>query len=306
MSKFKIFILFFIITITNVGCNFFPKEATTYGKNRIGVDETLQPALKPAFYMFKTTYQKADLQVDYLPEVNIIREMYRDSIELLVLSRKLNDEENALMKERQITPRYTPIARDGLVILLNKSNPDKLLSYEQILDIFSGKITNWSQVSKKNGNGKIQLIFDNDNSSTATYFLDQLNMKTLPEGAAAAKGVEDIIDKVSKVKGGIGVVGLAWVGNLNEAEDNKVKNLVNIAYVRPKGSTKDEYFTPDQMNISDSLYPLSRTIYVVDCSGRSSLGTGFASFMFTEQGQRIILKTGILPYFVPARTINLK
>jgi phosphate transport system substrate-binding protein len=78
-------------------------------------------------------------------------------------------------------------------------------------------------------------------------------------------------------------------------------------YVRPKGSTKDEYYKADQMNLSDSLYPFIRPVNIIDCSGKAStLGTGFASFCYNEQGQRIISKTGILPYFPPERKINLK
>jgi phosphate transport system substrate-binding protein len=39
---------------------------------------------------------------------------------------------------------------------------------------------------------------------------------------------------------------------------------------------------------------------------RAGLGTGFTSFVSSDKGQRIILKTGILPYVEPARIVNVK
>jgi phosphate transport system substrate-binding protein len=132
--------------------------------------------------------------------------------------------------------------------------------------------------------------------------------KSLPVNSYAAKnGNMEVIQQVSQSKSAMGMVGLAWLGELSNSDWNKLNKQVRIAYIRPKGSTKDEYYKADLMNLSDSLYPFIRPVNIIDCSGNtSSLGTGFATFCFNEQGQRIMLKTGILPYHMPAREINLK
>ncbi len=302
--KYLIFSIFTSLLL--VSCDFLPKEDTTYGKNRIGIDATLQPALEPAFFMFHETYRNAELTPWYKPEVELIKDLVNDSLKLLILGRKLDTMEQRYVNGKDITPRYTPIARDALAIILNKNNRDKLLSYENVMGVFNGTIQKWSQISANNPLGDVQLIFDSPNSSTATYFMRTLGINRLPMKAAAAKSVDDVIDKVSKIPNAIGVVGLAWVGNMTDKDLNEVNKKVNIAYIRPKGSTKDEYYSPDQMNIYDSLYPFSRTIYIVECTGTTTLGTGLASFIYAEQGQRLMLKTGILPYWVPPRTINIK
>jgi phosphate transport system substrate-binding protein len=46
-----------------------------------------------------------------------------------------------------------------------------------------------------------------------------------------------------------------------------------------------------------------RSLYVVNCTGREGLGTGFEYFIEGERGQRIILRSGLLPVLIPHRDI---
>jgi phosphate transport system substrate-binding protein len=268
----------------------------------------LQPAIEAELYMFHQTYKYADLKAIYQPEVDIIKQLVSDSFDIVVLARELNESEKAFFSEKKITPRVTCIAKDGIAIIVNKSNPDSLMSYEDVVRIFEGTATNWTQVSKNNTCGGINLLFDAPNSSTATYFMSLTGKNALPPNSFAAQaGNMEVIERVSKVKSAMGMVGLAWLGDLKNEDWNRINKQVSIVYVRPKGSTKDEYYKADQMNLSDSLYPFIRPVNVIDCSGKAStLGTGFASFCYNEQGQRIMSKTGILPFFPPERKINLK
>ncbi|MFZ4544213.1 MAG: PstS family phosphate ABC transporter substrate-binding protein, partial [Saprospiraceae bacterium] len=307
MKKNKFLLLVVPALIIGVGsaCKFFPEENTTYGKSKIGIDATLQPAIEAELYMFEQTYKNAKFTATYAPELDIVKQFINDSFEIVVLARPLNQAENDYFKSRKIVPRVTTIAKDGIAIILNQANPDSLLSYEDVIKIFDGAATKWSQISKKNELGEINLLFDAPNSSTATYFLSLINKSQLPVNSFAAQnGNMEVIEKVSKNRSAIGVVGLAWLGELNNKEWNTLNKQVRIAYIRPKGSTKDEYYKADQMNLSDSLYPFIRPVNIIECTGGTTLGTGFASFCFNEQGQRIISKTGILPFTPPQRKIN--
>jgi phosphate transport system substrate-binding protein len=307
MKKIILNTILFNILLTFCACNFIPKENTTYGTNKIGVDATLQPAIEAEMYMFHQTYKNADLKPFFQPEVEIIKQFVADSFETVVLARELNQAEKDFFKSKQIVPRVTKIGKDGIAIILNKSNPDSLLSYEDVIKIFEGTTTNWSQISKSNNLGDINLLFDAPNSSIATYFMQLTGKNTLPQNSFAAKqGNIEVIEKVSQSRSAMGMVGMAWLGELSNEAWNKLNKQVRIAYIRPKGSTKDEYYKADQMNLSDSLYPFIRPVNIIECSGKTTLSTGFASFCFNEQGQRIMMKTGILPYNMPERKINLK
>ena len=62
----------------------------------------------------------------------------------MVTSRKLTTDEEQFLKSKQIIPRTTTIAFDALALIVNNKNKDTLLRYNQIKDIFEGKITNWA------------------------------------------------------------------------------------------------------------------------------------------------------------------
>jgi phosphate transport system substrate-binding protein len=58
--------------------------------------------------------------------------------------------------------------------------------------------------------------------------------------------------------------------------------------------------------MAEGWYPLTREIYVINTEPRVGLATGFAAFLASERGQRIILKSGILPNTQPYRIIEVK
>jgi phosphate transport system substrate-binding protein len=283
-----------------LSCKFYAEESTTYGKNKIGIDITLQPPMAEELRLFHLTYKDAELTPIYKPELDLINEIKNDSLRLFVLGRKLTPEECDFGNGRSFVPRYTTVGIDALAIIENPSNPTKLFTYEEIEKIFKGEITQWSQLDKNNNLKNIQLFFDGNNSSTATYFMDKFGVKKLPKGAAGAEGNLDVIEKISKVPNAIGFIGMSWLSNMTDKELSDVNGKVKLAFIRPKGSTLDQYYQADPMNVSDSLYPFIRPIYVID-AGRTTLGTGLASFIFSDVGQRAMLKTGTLPIQMPTR-----
>jgi phosphate transport system substrate-binding protein len=50
---------------------------------------------------------------------------------------------------------------------------------------------------------------------------------------------------------------------------------------------------------------LARDLYIINCQGFSGLGMGFASFVAGDVGQRIILKSGLLPVRIPTRKFTI-
>jgi phosphate transport system substrate-binding protein len=53
-------------------------------------------------------------------------------------------------------------------------------------------------------------------------------------------------------------------------------------------------------------YPLMRNLYLINCEGGPGPGTGFTSFVAGERGQRIVLKSGLLPDSIPPREVIIR
>jgi phosphate transport system substrate-binding protein len=144
------------------------------------------------------------------------------------------------------------------------------------------------------------LVFDNPNSSSKRYLIDLAGLKSAPEkNIYSFKTNQEVIKYVSENNGMIGVVGLNWL------QQNNV-DTKNIRLLSVKSLKNDAYIYPSQNNIADKSYPLARDLYIINCQGFSGLGMGFASFISGEIGQRIVLKSGLLPYRMPGRNIVIR
>jgi len=53
-------------------------------------------------------------------------------------------------------------------------------------------------------------------------------------------------------------------------------------------------------------YPLVRNIFIILNDPRSSLPSGFTNFLTGDKGQRIILKSGLVPATQPVRIVSIK
>ncbi len=125
---------------------------------------------------------------------------------------------------------FTKIARDGVCIVTNKSNPISTLSKSTVENIFTGQIRDWSQVPGAQISGPIDL-FDRDGASGTQdafqhIFLEE-NTKISPSATAkTSNGLEE--NSVSTDKQAIGFVSFAYTKGVNAVGYNGVAcNLRN-------------------------------------------------------------------------------
>jgi phosphate transport system substrate-binding protein len=84
------------------------------------------------------------------------------------------------------------------------------------------------------------------------------------------------------------------------------KFVDNVNVLSIKSKTDNNFYAPSQNNIAEGKYPLARDLYIINAQGYSGLGMGFGSFVAGDIGQRIILKSGLLPVRVPGRKIYIR
>lgn len=268
-------------------------ETILKGSATIVVDETLQPIIEDQIAVFEGKY-KASIKLDSKSEGEVSRDLLKDSAQIVVLSRPLNDDEIKHFEKRKIKPRVTQIATDAIALIRNKKSNDTLIALKDVLDFMKGK-----SVSAIKG-----IVFDNPNSSTMRLITEMAGLSAIPEkGVFYFKQNEEVVKYVSENDGVIGIVGLNWLYRPTPKIDEYLKN-VNVLNV--KGLDQKKFFAPSQNNIAEGTYPLARDLFIINCQGASGLGMGFASFMAGEIGQRIVLKSGLLPIRMPGRKILIK
>ena len=66
------------------------------------------------------------------------------------------------------------------------------------------------------------------------------------------------------------------------------------------------YYRPQQGFIYDKSYPFVREVYIISRETFAGLGSGFKNWICGEQGQRIVLKSGLVPATMPIRLVQIR
>ena len=290
------YIIFFLAIVFVVSCNQGNKskeeETILKGSASIYVDETLTPIIEEQVAVFENKYE-AKINLISKSESETVNSLFNEKGAIAILSRNLTPEELEIFKQRKINPKITPFGTDAVAFVANRNNQDSLIALKDVISFMQG-----NSVSSIKG-----LVFDNFNSSTVRYLKSLAGIKTIPEkDVFSFKTNDEVIKHVSENDGMIGVVGVNW---LSQPKPDMQKYVDNVNTLSVKGLNGDNYYLPSQNNIAEKKYPLARDLYIINCQGYSGLGMGFASFVGGDIGQRIILKSGLLPVRIPTRKFTI-
>jgi len=274
-----------------------PQETMLAGNITFQVDNTIQPIVEDVLAIFGSVYTKAHITQVNRNESDIINALLRDSASVAILTRELTEGEEAHFLNKKIKPRVTPFAKDALALITSKAATDSVVNLEEVYKVMQGKTSTTVK----------QLVFDNTSSSALSYLMQQAGVKQLPiSGVYSLKSTQEVIKFVHDNAGSIGVIGVNWLVQPPQELGKYVENIkvLGVDNVKVNKGVK-KYYKPSQSNIATGLYPLIRTLYVLNYEGRDGLGTGFANYISSEDGQRIILKSGLLPLAIPPREIEI-
>jgi phosphate transport system substrate-binding protein len=305
-----------------------PKYSDTYntGTIKISADHSFLPLVDYSVAPYSATYPEANLRISATTEDSALRLLCLDSVQLAIASRPLKPTELEAMAKGKATPIYTRIATDAVALIVNNSNPDSLLTTADVERILKGQTKAWSalpailfnkddtkQVAQagKHGTGNIVCVFDNDRSSNLTYMQQQFGIQDqdLKQAQIYATGNNKaVIEYVASHPNALGFVGVGWV--FDSTGQNKWIDQVKVVAVAQSKEKAEplhsyDYYQPYQAYLGDKSYPFRRDINWVYRSGRTGLAMGYAAYMASDKGQRLVLKLGMLPANVPIRMIQM-
>jgi phosphate transport system substrate-binding protein len=176
----------------------------------------------------------------------------------------------------------TPIAWDGIGVLVHLSNFTKEVTKEQVADIFSGKITSWSEV--EGPETKILVIDRPRNQNIRDAFESQLGMTGKITGAAKVIGPDEQV--VRTVVGTIpplsAVAYLSLSQGLSVVSGGVPVRLLPIDKVEPEVPT-----------VKDGRYPLRRPVLLLSKKEPHPLVEAFTQFVLSPAGQQLFVETYI-------------
>jgi phosphate transport system substrate-binding protein len=313
-NKYKFYFLSIVaaVLILTAGCNRSgkqeePEDGPTYGEIKIAVDETFQYIMDTEVSTFMSIYDRAKIHALYRPETEAINLLLQDSVRLVVAGRDLTPEEKKVIEDAEIVPRTIKIAYDAIALIVNPENTDTLISYDNVSKIFTKEISSWKQINPKSKEQDIQLVFDNSGSSSISYFKKLFGTdKFLSKNCFAEKSSEAVIDYVAQNKNALGIIGVGWISDKKDTTCLSFLRKIRVMEVAPADTMPGAgyYYKPFQAYIAQRIYPFWRTIYIISREPRVGLGSGFMSFVASDRGQRMFLKSGIVPATAPVRLVE--
>lgn len=174
--------------------------------------------------------------------------------------------------------------RDGLVFLVNESNPVDNLTTDQIRDIFSGKITNWKEVG---GEDSPIIAIQRNEGAGSQALIKKLVMKDTPmmvppmDYIAASMG--DLMAVVKSYDSSANAIGYSVYYYAHDMEMAKGLKLLKVDGVEPSRET-----------IHDQTYPHLNAYYCViaHSTPKDSPIRILYDWIMSEDGQRLIAKEG--------------
>jgi phosphate transport system substrate-binding protein len=259
-------------------------------------DESFAPILDQELYIFKNDYPEAKPSIVYKPENDVIRFLASDSSRFAFLSRSLDSNELAFLKTRSLPAIVTKFAVDAIAIIVNGASTDTATSVDEVKKMLKGQ----AKTDKS-------IVFDNPGSSLVRYLKELTGQQDFKQkNIYALKSNKEVIEYVSKHPEAIGIISFSWIVDPAADYADAAKNVKVLAIKDESSKTAPtQYFRPSQTTLYLKQYPLLRYLYVINCTGRDGLGSGFEHFIESDKGQRIILRSGLLPIAIPERNIIL-
>ncbi|MCI5635818.1 MAG: phosphate ABC transporter substrate-binding protein [Sarcina ventriculi] len=218
---------------------------------------------------FEANNQGVTIEINQTGSSSGIKDTISGTTEIGMSSRELTNEESKNLKE-------VTIAVDGIGVVVNKNNPVKNLTLEQIKDIFTGKITNWSEVGGEDK--EIVVVSREEGSGTRTAFQEILNYST-----------EDTV-KNAIVNNSTGATKV-----MVEENDNAI-GYMSIGYIDDSiASVNVDGVESTADNVKSGEYKIQRPFLLVYKEGAlSEEGQEFIDFILSDKGQAIVAEENLV------------
>jgi len=210
------------------------------------------------------------------PDVNIViqgggssvgvKSCAEGTVDIGAASRELKPDEPKLVRHL--------LALDGIAVVVHPSNQISGLTKEQVMKIFAGEITNWSQVG--GANEAITVVSREEGSGTRDAFQELIMGKSLiTERAILFPSNGAVKASISTTPLSIGFLSLGYL-------DSSIKTLA-IDGVEP---------TP--ANCKVGKYPVVRPLYFLTKETPTGKVKDFIDFCLSQEGQKIVEEEGYL------------
>ena len=242
----------------------------------------LEIGLRSGF--LKIPYAEAKDMVSHTTTHDSFKRLISGEVDL-IFSVPISAEQQKAADDAGVKLFMEPVAREGFVFVVNANNPVDSLTSDQLRKIYSGEITNWSQVG---GNNEPILPYQrNTDSGSQNYMTVFMGDTPLlePQKEFTAIGMGGLMDAVAVYDNSAGAIGYSVYSYAAQmyANANKVK-FIAVDGVAPSKTT-----------MADESYPLLSCTYLIYTDKSPESAKKFVERALSDEGQTCVLESGYLP-----------
>jgi phosphate transport system substrate-binding protein len=253
---------------------------------------------------FNRAYPNVNIQIQAAGSSTAPPALTEGTSNLGPMSREMKDDElEAFESKYGYKPTAVPVAIDALAVMVNKDNPVKGLTMEQVDAIFSTtlkcggakEIETWGDAGVSAWASKsIQLYGRNSVSGTYGYFKEKALCKgDFKNNVNEQPGSASVVQSVTSSANGIGYSGMGYT-----------TSGIKMVPLAKKGSTNYVEATP--ANAVNGTYPLTRYLFVYvnkkPNQPLAPLDGEFIKMVLSKTGQQVVIKDGYIP--LPAKVVE--
>jgi phosphate transport system substrate-binding protein len=266
-----------------IGAKLAPALAVAYLKNK-GAGESSSQEISPEESIIATAPPVPGLpekiEITAQGSATGFKALGAGETEIGMASRPITQQElvdlAALGDMTKVTSEHI-LGLDGVAVIVNPANPVQKLTKQQLAQIFCGGATDWSAFGGKPG--PIAIYARDNNSGTFDTFKNlALGGCDVVGSAKRFASSEELSVSVAADPGGIGFIGLAYVGH---------SRAVPIAECKLK-------YPPSSFAVKTEEYPLSRRLFLYTPNQHAAAVDDFLSYARSEQAQRVVQENGFI------------
>ena len=213
------------------------------------------------------------------------------TVDIANASRQISVEELRAAEEQDIEPVEFIVSKDAIAVVVHLQNPVDQLTIQQISDIYSGAIKNWSEVGGEDR--PIVRLSRETNSGTHVYFLEEVLRKGDPDDRTLFSqdtlllpSSEGITAEVKDNPNAIGYEGLGYI-----TPDMKVLAIAK--------SASEPYVMPTLETVNDESYPIARDLYMYTPGEPTGVVAEYMEWILSAEAQQIVIDLGFVPVNYP-------
>ncbi len=290
-------------------CDYTVKKSTsTTGELLAGVDEGISPVVQEEAAEFMRLNSEAKVKLSIKTSKEVIADLNNGVYKTIVVGRDLTKEEADIFAANKIEVKKSPFALDGIGVIVNPKNPLRKINYNELKRVFTGVQTEWKEMDGDNKDvysGKIKVFIARKNASIHDVFRQKvLSGADFGNNSTICSTSTQMMAEIKNNENSIGFISMVWITVSNDTLDESVKPL-KVASVNAQTGAIGDYISLHQAYIANKTYPLVTEAFIMSSDYSMNLSVGFTSFMSSYDGQRIVLKSGLVPVTQPVKIIQL-